>query len=267
VNTHPTTPIRRDRPPRRVLTAALCVAITAIAAACGDAGAAEPSGPTIPPDPEAIITASAEAMGEVTSVEFRLERDGASVYIDAFESIALNTAVGQFTVPRSAQAVLEVEVNGSLTTELGAIALDDEIWLSNPVTGEFETLPAGYDLDPSLFFDPEDGWRPLMAGLTDVELVGTVDRDGTRYHVRGTAPAEQVEVITARLVRDQDVEIDFWIQPVTGLVHAAEFSTPVEGGAVEWSLELDRYGDEFDIEPPDGIAADGGDIDVGEVRA
>jgi lipoprotein LprG len=240
--------------------------VAVVLAGCAGAGAEEPTGPTIPPDPEAIVAASAEAMGEVTSVEFRLTRDGAPVYIDAFESISLNTAIGRFSVPRSAQAVLEVEVNGSLTTELGAVALDDEIWLSNPVTGEFETLPAGYDLDPSLFFDPEDGWRPLMAGLTDVELVGTTDRDGTRYHVRGTAPAEQVEIITARLVRDQDVEIDFWIQPVTGLVHAAEFSTPIGDGTVDWTLELDRYGDEFDIEPPDGVEA-AGDARDDEVTA
>lgn len=252
--------------PRLVLTAVLGL-VVAVAAACSGAGAEEPSGPTIPPDPEAIVAASADAMGEVTSVEFRLTRDGAPVFIDSFDSIALNTAVGQFRVPRSAQAVLEVEVNGSLTTELGAIALDDEIWLSNPVTGEFETLPPGYDLDPSLFFDPEDGWRPLMAELTDVELVGTTDRGGTRYHVRGTAPAERVEIITARLVRDQDVEIDFWIQPVTGLVHAAEFSTPVGDGTVDWTLELDRYGDDFDIEPPDGVEAAASEGDDGEVRA
>ena len=45
----------------------------------------------------ATLGAMAEAMGEVTSVEFRLTREGAPVYIDAFESIALNTAVGQFT--------------------------------------------------------------------------------------------------------------------------------------------------------------------------
>ena len=161
-------------------------------------------------------------------------------------------------MPRSAQAVLEVEVNGSLTTELGAIALDDEVWLSNPITGDFETLPAGYDIDPSLFFDPENGWRPLMANLTDVEYLGTESRDGNdRYHIRGTAPAEQVETITARLVRDQEVVIDFWIQPVTGLVYAAEFSTPFSGGEVDWTLELSEYGDDFDISPPDDLA--GGD--------
>jgi lipoprotein LprG len=235
------------------------LALTVAACGSGTDGADEPTGPTVPAEPDAIIEASAAAMGDVESVEFALARDGAPVYIDSFESISLNTAIGQFTVPRSAQAVLEVEVNGSLTTELGAIALDDEIWLSNPVTGDFETLPPGYDLDPSLFFDPENGWRPLMANLTDVEFIGTEEMDGgDRYHIAGTAPAEQVEIITARLVRGEDVDIDFWIQPVTGLVSRAEFTTDGLGGegTIDWTLRLYNYGEDFDISPPDGLVDD-----------
>ncbi len=224
------------------------------AVGCGASDASEPTEPTIPADPASIVAAAATAMGDTTSVRFELQRSGAPIYIDQFDSLALNNAVGQFTVPRSAQAVLEISVDGSLTTELGAIALDDEIWLSNPVTGNFETLPDGYDIDPSLFFDPKNGWQPLMENLTDVELVGTEERDGNdRYHITATAPAEQVEVITARLVRDQDVEIDFWIQPVTGHVRSAEFSTPSDDGEINWTLELSEYGETFEISPPEGV--------------
>lgn len=236
---------------RHVTTTALSAAL--VVASCGG-GDAEPSGPTIPPDPDAITTASAAAMGDVTSVRFDLTRTGAPVYIDQFESIALDTASGRFSVPGAADAVLQVLVNDSLTTELGAIALDDEVWLSNPVTGEFEPLPPGYDLDPSLFFDPQNGWEPLLANLTDVELLGTVDRDGTRYHLRGTAPAEQVEIITARLVRDQAITLDAWIEPDTALVRVIEFETELDGENVSWTIELGRYGEDFDIRPPPGTA-------------
>jgi hypothetical protein len=233
---------------RPLLTAAV-LSVLALSA-CGGGGEAEPTGPTIPPDPTSIVTASAAAMGDVTSVRFEVEPSGKPIYIDSFESIALNSLIGRFTVPRSADALLEVEVNGSLTTELGAVALDDEIWLSNPVTGVYEPLPPGYDIDPSRFFDPENGWRPLLANLQDVELVGIEQRGGTRYHVRGTAPAEQVEIITAGLVRDQDVLIDFWIQPVTGLVHSVEFTTSLDGGTVDWLIELSEFGETFEIKPP-----------------
>jgi hypothetical protein len=218
-------------------------------AGCGDD--AEPEGEPLPADAAVVLAASSDAMGQVTSVRFELERSGAVVYIDTFESLGLEKVVGRYSAPSSADAALTVKVDGSLTTQLGAVAIDGTVWLSNPVTGEFEALPPGYDIDPTTFFDPEDGWRPLLAELGDVELVGEEDRGGKRYHVRGVAPAERVEIITAGLVEDQDMTIDLWLRRDTGIVTAAEFSTTFEGEVTDWVLELSDYGEVFTIEPPD----------------
>jgi hypothetical protein len=226
-----------------------CAAVVGLAlGACG--GSDEPEGDPLPAESAAILRASAQAMGDVTSVRFTLTRSGAPVYIDTFESLALESVDGRFAAPRSADAVLTVEVDASLKTKLGAVAIDEMVWLSNPVTGVFEPLPAGYDLDPSSFFDPQQGWRPLLAGLQDAELVGEDDRDGQRYHVRGVAPATLMEIISAGLVRDQDVAIDFWIHPVSGLVTAAEFTTTYQDADSSWVLELRDYGETFEIDPP-----------------
>lgn len=229
------------------------------AEAAVDGGAGEQGDDGAVADPNAVagevVASSATAMGAVTSVEFSLRRDGAPIYIDEFERIALDSLRGQFTVPTQAQAELSVTVNGNLATRLGAVAIDEEVWISNPVTGDFETLPVGYDIDPSRFFDPEGGWQPLLANLQDVSIVGIDDRGGERYHVRGTAPAAEVSNITVGLVRDQDVAVDLWIHPGTFLVTAASFDTTIDGEASNWALELGRYGDEFVIEPPANIRA------------
>jgi len=206
-------------------------------------------------DVEALIADSATAMGDVTSVEFQLDRDGAPIYIDEFESLALDALLGQFTVPTRARAQLTVTVDGSLTTEIGAVAIEDEVWISNPVTGDFETLPSGFDIDPSRFFDPEGGWQPLLANLHDVELVGIDDLGGDRYHVRGTAPADEVRNITVGLVEDQDVPVDLWIHPGTALVTSIEFTTAIDGAESEWALDLGRYGESFTIRPPANVRA------------
>jgi lipoprotein LprG len=200
-----------------------------------------------------IVESAAAAMGGVTSVEFSLDRSGAPIYIDQFERIALDSLRGQFSVPGKAQAELEVTVNDNLATRLGAVAVEDEVWISNPVTGDFETLPAGYDIDPSKFFDPENGWQPLLANLQNVSMVGIDDRGGERYHITGTAPAAQVSDITVGLVKGQDVAVDFWIHPDTYLVTAAEFTTTIDGDTSDWALELDHYGDTFTIEPPANV--------------
>ncbi len=246
---------------RRVLGAVLGAVALVLPACSGGsdnatANAEEPTGPTIPADPIAIQDASATAMGDVTSVRFELDRSGAPIFIDRFESLSLEHLLGRFSAPKSAEALIDVQVNGSLNTQLGAIALDDEVWLSNPVTGVYEPLPAGYDLDPSNFFDPVNGWRPLMAGLTGVELIGTADRGGDRYHIRGTAPAAQVADITAGLVRNQDVVADFWIHPVTALVTTAEFTTVFGDEETTWLLDLSEYGETFEISPPPDASAE-----------
>lgn len=204
-------------------------------------------------DPGDVVTAAATAMAAVTSVEFTLERSGAPIYIDQFESLALDALIGQFTVPTRARAQLTVTVDGNLTTEIGAVAIDEEIWISNPVTGDFETLPDGFDIDPSRFFDPEGGWQPLLANLRDVEFVGIDDLGGERYHIRGIAPAVEVQNITVGLVRDQDVPVDLWIHPGTFLVTRAAFDTTIDGATSQWALDLDRYGDSFTIRPPANI--------------
>src|SRR5688500_12077711 len=124
----------------------LCT-LSLVVASCGDD--AEPEGEPLPADAETVRAAAARSRGEGTSVRFRLERSGDPVFIDEFESIQLDQLEGEFEASSGAQALLEVTVNGNLTTELGAIAVDDEVYLSNPVTGTFEPLDAGYDLDPS----------------------------------------------------------------------------------------------------------------------
>jgi hypothetical protein len=59
-----------------------------------------------------------------------------------------------------------------------------------------------------------------------------------------------MEIITAGLVLDQDVTIDFWLKRDTALVTAAEFSTVFEGKTTDWVIELSDYGDDFEIKMP-----------------
>lgn len=231
---------------KRLMTAAMLIAVALSACSGEDLG-----GEKLPTESASLQQTAADTMAAVTSVRFQLERTGAPVYIDQVESISLDSLEGRFQEPGSADALLQVTVNNSLRTKLGAVAIGDEVWLSNPVTGTFETLPPGFDIDPSLFFDPVGGWKPLIDGLTDTEFIEETDRDGTRYHLRATAPADNMQSITAGLVRGQDVLLDLWLHPVTAAVTAIEFSTEFEGATSDWVLELLDYGESFEIVPPD----------------
>ena len=216
-------------------------------AACGGGE----TGPTLAPDVDVIVDAAAETMGEIETVRFTLEADGESIYIDPAGTLAFRSAEGRYQAPTSADAVVVVSAGG-FNAQVGAVAIDGELWITNPITGVWEPTPEGYSFDPAALFDPEIGFRPLLAELTDVTLVGTETRDGeTRYHLTGTAGAERISTVTAGLVSNQDVMVDLWLDPVDGSLTEAEFATTSSGGTTEWRLTFLDYGADITVEIPD----------------
>jgi hypothetical protein len=191
-------------------------------------------------------------MGSVDYVRFKIERSGAPVYIDSLDTLSFSTAEGQFAAPSSANAVVTLAV-GSINAQIGAIAIDGTTWLTNPITGDWEDAPEGYEFDPATLFDPELGWRPLLAtGLTEVEWIGEETKNSQpRYHIRAQANEDRVAAILAGLIRKQPVSLDLWIEPETGFVREAELSTVLEGQTSDWSIEFSEFGVEVDISPPE----------------
>jgi hypothetical protein len=227
----------------------LLIAVALLASACGNG--AEPA-TTLPPDANVVLEAAASAMGSVDYVRFKIERSGAPVYIDPLDTLNFSNAEGQFAAPSSANAVVTLQV-GNLNAQIGAIAISGKTWLTNPITGKWEDAPEGYDFDPTTLFDPELGWRPLLAqGLSDVVWIGEESHnDQPRYHIRATADEDRVAVILAGLINKQPVDLDMWIDPATGYVREAELSTVFEGQTSDWSIEFSEFGQPVEITPPD----------------
>jgi lipoprotein LprG len=226
----------------------LLVATTLLASSCGGTTTAS----TLPPEPGPVLAAAAEAMGTIDYVKFEIERSGAPVYIDPLDTLNFELAKGEFAAPSSANALVTFAV-GNIDAQIGAIAINGKTWLTNPISGDWEDAPEGYNFDPATLFDPEKGWRPLLAeGLSDVEWIGEEQRDGeTRYHIRAAADEDRVALILAGLIEKQPVELDMWIDPATGYVREAELSTVFEGQTSDWHIAFSEFGKPVDITPPD----------------
>ena len=196
-------------------------------------------------------------MGAVDTVAFSIERSGAPIHIDSGDLMVFNKAVGRFAAPSSADALLTVEIAG-FNTEIGAIAFEGKTWLSNPITGSFALAPGSYAFDPATLFDPDIGWRPLLTdGLTEIEWLGLDPQVGeNRYRLRGLADPERLEVITAGLVRDQEVVLDIRLDTETGTVREVEFATVNDGETSFWTLTFSGYGKPIDVAPPPTDAGD-----------
>ncbi len=228
--------------------AATVAAFALAVAACGGGSA----GPTLAPTLEAILPASVDAMTGVDTVHFTLERGGTPVYI--FSNIEFVDAEGDYLAPDRAAAVARVRAE-TITVQIGAIAIAGETWTTNVITGAWEPATEDLSIDPAVLFDADIGLPELLRNdIEDVELIGLEESDGTdRYHLRGRGPADRVEVITFGLVRNQDVDIDLWLDPVTGEVLEATFDTLYNGEVATWRLTFSDYGADVEIPIPEEI--------------
>ncbi|MGZ5382449.1 MAG: LppX_LprAFG lipoprotein [Acidimicrobiia bacterium] len=225
------------------------VVLAAVAASCSSA---EDTTTTAPPTAAELLATSAATMGSVDTVQFSIERGGEPVYIDAQGFLEFVSATGRFAAPGAAEALVTVSALG-LSTEVGAVVIEGETWLTNPITGNWEPTPPGYTFDPATLFDPEVGFRAMLQeGIPSVEDVGDeLVEEETLRHVRFTASGARVEVITAGMVRGEDVTIDAWIEPASGQLRRATFSTRIGAAPTEWDLTFFDYGADISITPPD----------------
>ena len=228
---------------------ALAVALTLLTAACSST---EATTTTTPPTAVEVLEMAAATMGSVDTVQFSIERGGEPVYIDTQGFLEFVSATGRYAAPGTADALVTVSALG-LSTEVGAVVIEGDTWLTNPITGTWEPTPPGYSFDPATLFDPQIGFRAMLQeGIPTVEDLGDeiVDEAPLR-HVRFTASGERVEVVTAGMVRGEDVTIDAWIEPDSGELRRAMFPTTIGATPTEWDLSFFDYGADITITPPD----------------
>lgn len=203
-------------------------------------------------DPDEVINQAAMRMGDVETVSFFLERTGQPVYIDEDDLLEFTSAEGRFAAPASTDALLTVRALG-IPTQVGAVQIGGDTWITNPVTGNWEEAPAGFTFDVATLFDATTGWTELLnGGLTNVTFIGEEELEGTRLaHFRVTAPADRIEQITAGMVSGQAVDGDLRIVIDTGEIRELTFNTNVAGGVTTWSLQMSDYGADVEITVPD----------------
>jgi hypothetical protein len=191
-------------------------------------------------------------MGAVEYVHFRIEwAGGAPIAIPDFSADFVD-AEGYFAAPGAANGIATLAV-GNVRAQLGVISIEGQTWLTEPITGAWMDAPAGFNIDLAILFDDVDGWGPLLSdGLTDVQWLGREERNAEpRYRVRAIADADRVKTILAGLIPRQEVEIDMWLDAVTGHIREAELSTVYEGQTSDWLIVFTEYGEPVEIAPPD----------------
>jgi len=219
--------------------------LVVISACSGSSGGST----TVAPASAAEVLAKAgPVLQDLESVRFRIEVEGDPVYIDGAELLAASSAEGQYRKPASFQAVVQVKVFG-ITAEVGAINIGEDQWITNPITSEWERLPPDFGFDPLTLFDPDIGLGAMLAGGVDgAEFTGPSEGVDS-YAITGTLQGSQVEVITAGLVAEPEVEILVVIDAETSHVEEVTFDTG--GGTSQWTVSFSEFDEPVTIVPPE----------------
>ena len=220
--------------------------------------------PTLQPDvaptpkPElttdGIASRSAERMLAIQSLHFSIEPSGAPValdpYIDSPIPIALQSMEGDMVRPDKMQAQIKVSALG-FATDIGLIHYEGDTFMSNPLSGEWETLPAqvGGMVNPSFLFDPDQGLPTLLPSMELNHLgVENIQRQPA-YHLN---VADMGDLHMLGVGADGSVSVDVWIDVQTYLLRQAVVTQPTTDSdqPTVWLIELSDFDQPVNIQPP-----------------
>lgn len=197
-----------------------------------------------------VLHRASEAMADIDTAAFTIEQVGGDVFIDDEDLIRFDSVNGRYAAPGSADALLAVTALG-ISTQIGAVAIDGQIWITNPLTGRWEDGPEALTFNPAQIFDETVGLSGLLAdGFIDAELASVdPDADG-RHEVSGAVDPLRVFDLTGGLIDDVS-NATVWVDAETARVAEVSFDVDIDGEASSWRLLLGDYGTDVTITQPE----------------
>lgn len=220
----------------------------------------EPSKPIPPSLPTAqsgaleVVQRAVARLAEVNSFHFSIQPRGhkpdIGPLLNAPLPILLSAIEGDFVRPEQLRARVTVTILGA-SAHLELVRYQDEIYLSNPLTGKWEKLSeeVNRSLSPSVLFAPEQGLYTLLTGL-EWHVVGFDETPGVpTYHLRAR------NIPSVNLTGSDgasEATIDIWIGRQTFLLHQVqvEEQTTQREGKTTWLLTLSAFDRPVVITPP-----------------
>ncbi len=229
---------------------ALLAVILLVTVACSSNG--DDAEPTAEPlTAESVLDRAANRWGETDTLGFNLEASGNS-YLDSDETILLLNAEGELARPDSVSA--EAQLNILIATvNVNLIAIGDDSWWTNLITGNWEAAPEDFNYNPARLFDSETGLAPIMQDIRDAELHDAETTDGRSAHrITGIVSEDQISEITAGSIKGDNIDVTIWIAEDNYDVVRLLLSAQEEGASepTTWELHFHDHNDDVTIESP-----------------
>lgn len=237
--------------PKLALAAAILAAI-ALAQACGRSTPpptptpAPTSTPTPTPiNPQALLRESGLAMERLGSFQFHLGHKSGGTPLSP--GLLLQEAQGTVIKPDKISAQFSGTFGG-FAIKSGLITLGDDSYMTNPLTGRWESVPR--QVSPLGFFNPSLG---IAAMMSQVEQVALLPGGKDVHRLKGRLPTEALAPLLGTTLKGTTVGVELAIDGSHFYLLEATIEGTVTPGEPEGTVRLitiSRFNEPFTIQPP-----------------
>ena len=205
-----------------------------------------PPTPTpVPPTAAEVVAASQDAMSAEQSAWFELTQENGYLPVSGVQVSEMEGAVSGEGVDITAGASL-----GRLYIELQIIIVDGKLWVTNPLTGNWEDLT---DPEQPIVWSLNDGINEIFDAVIEPEFIGE-STGNEPYRVGSDVPATALNALFFESVTSTgNVYLEATIDRESLLVDQMTVQgsiTSDDTWDTERTLTITRYGEEFTIEAP-----------------
>jgi hypothetical protein len=207
-------------------------------------------------DPVALLVAAADTTLGHPTMHFKMENTEGNT--ELFTAVRLEKVEGDIEQPDRFKATIEVEAVVA-DVDIKVVGIGETFWLQNPLQGgdDYERR----DIDPDLLAlaRPDVIVRAISQIVTDPQVDGPAALDGVGTTVlSGVLDLAQIAEVAPELPAgsvnaDKDLDVRIWIDGES-LIRQIEITGPFvtqDDGDVVRVIELSRFGEPVEIEPPD----------------
>jgi hypothetical protein len=204
--------------------------------------------PTPTPSPAEILSAAGDAVLAMKSARFTLLREGQPAVFDPGTGMSFSEASGEYQAPDRVHAQVKVSLFGN-TLQIEIYWLPEGVFLSNPLTRQFEPAPEDLGFDGAALFGADGMPAVLKEGIQNPQRVGTETiEDVQTIHVSGEADGAVLAPLTAGELQSGTMyPVDVWVDMGTFVPVRLHVAEPDGNG---WLIDLYDIDAEIEIQLP-----------------
>ena len=196
-----------------------------------------------------VLDRAADAAEKVNSAHFALEQQNGILAIGP--GLQVGSAEGDVAQPDRVKLTFTLQFAG-MNAETQVIGLGDEVFVTNPISKQWQRAPAGLSVPRVL--DKTRGVPGLLRKVSDPQKVGNETLDGAQtQHIKGNVPAAAFTDMTGGEPTDGNVTSEVWVSPVDFLLRQVRLAGAISSGDTAETvrvLKFSKFNEPVSIERP-----------------